>query len=189
MARWKPGTQGRLEEAAMELFSERGFEATTVADIAERAGLTKRTFFRYFADKREVLFSGSEILRETFVKGVLDAPAEATPLDAVAAGLDASAVIFEQIPEHAGKRQALVVANPELQERELIKMARLGAAVAAALRERGVAEPAAGLAGEAGMAILRVAFERWTEDTDGQDLRVLLRESLAELRSVAAPAT
>lgn len=169
----------------MELFTERGFEDTTVADIAERAGLTKRTFFRYFADKREVLFSGSKMLEETFVKGVLGAPADTAPLDAVAAGLEASAAVFETIPDRAGKRQALLLANPELQERELIKLARLSAAVAAALRERGVAEPTAGLAAEAGMAVLRVAFERWAADPHGEDLRALLKESLSELRSVA----
>src|ERR1700744_5340820 len=128
MARWAPGSKGRLEQAAMELFEERGYEGTTVADIAERAGLTKRTFFRYFTDKREVLFSGSEILEETMIKGVLDAPAKATPLDAVAAGLDASALVFEQIPDRAGKRQALLDANPELQERERAKLASLSVA-------------------------------------------------------------
>jgi len=170
----------------MELFGERGYEGTTVADIAERAGLTKRTFFRYFADKREVLFSGSQILEETMLKGVLDAPAEATPLDAVAAGLDASAAVFERIPDRAGERQALLDANPELQERERAKLAHLAAAVAGALRERGVAEPAAGLAADAGMSILRVAFERWTADAHGQDLRQLLRDALAELKSVTA---
>ncbi|HVW45941.1 MAG TPA: TetR family transcriptional regulator [Solirubrobacterales bacterium] len=186
MARWAPGSKGRLEEAALELFSERGFEETTVADIAARAGLTKRTFFRYFADKREVLFAGSQILEDTMIKGVLDAPAEASPLDAVAAGLDASAAVFERIPDRAGRRQALVDAHPELQERERAKLARLSGAVAAALRERGVAEPAAGLAADAGMSILRVAFERWASDPQGQDLRELLRDSLAELRSVTA---
>ncbi len=147
----------------MELFEERGYEGTTVADIAERAGLTKRTFFRYFADKREVLFSGSEIFEGTVIKGVLDAPADASPLDAVAAGLDASAAVFEQIPDRAGKRQALLDANPELQERERAKLAKLSGSVAAALRERGVDEPAASLAADAGMSILRVAFERWTD--------------------------
>ncbi len=170
----------------MELFSERGYEGTTVADIAERAGLTKRTFFRYFADKREVLFSGSEILEETMLKGVLDAPAKTTPLDAVAAGLDASAEVFERIPDRAGKRQALLDANPELQERERAKLAHLAAAVAGALRERGVAEPTASIAADAGMSILRVAFECWTGDPHGQDLRQLLRDALAELRSVTA---
>jgi AcrR family transcriptional regulator len=185
MGRWPPGAQGRLEEAAMELFSERGFEATTVADIAARAGLTKRTFFRYFTDKREVLFSGAATLEETFVKGVMDAPATASPLEAIAAGLDASAVVFEQIPDRARERQAILAANPELQERELIKLAKLVGAGAEALRHRGVAEPAAGLAAEAGMAVLRISFDRWAADPHGQDLRKLLEESLTELKSVA----
>lgn len=170
----------------MELFEERGYEGTTVADIAERAGLTKRTFFRYFADKREVLFSGSEVLEESMLKAVLDAPAKATPLDAVAAGLDASAEIFERIPDRAGKRQALLDANPELQERERAKLAHLSAAVAGALRERGVAEPTASFAADAGMSILRVAFGQWVADPHGQDLRALLRGALADLKSVTA---
>jgi AcrR family transcriptional regulator len=170
----------------MELFEERGYEGTTVADIAERAGLTKRTFFRYFADKREVLFSGSEALEESMLKAVLDAPAKATPLDAVAAGLDASADMFERIPDRAGKRQALLDANPELQERERAKLAHLSAAVAGALRERGVAEPTASFAADAGMSILRVAFGQWIADPHGQDLRALLRDALAELKSVTA---
>jgi len=186
MARWEPNAEGRLRQAAMELYLERGFEQTTVADIAERAGLTSRTFFRYFTDKREVLFSGSEIFEGTVIKGVLDAPAKASPLDAVAAGLDASALVFEQIPDRAGKRQALLDANPELQERERAKLAGLSGSVAAALRERGVAEPAAGLAADAGMSVLRVAFERWTTDPHGQDLRQLLRDALAELKSLTA---
>src|SRR6202012_892571 len=97
MGRWAPGAKGRLSEAAMELFDERGFEATTVADIAERAGLTKRTFFRYFGAKREVLFSASEALRDAFVEAIGAAPAKAAPLDAIAAGLDAMADLFESI--------------------------------------------------------------------------------------------
>ena len=170
----------------MELFEERGFEATTVADIAERAGLTKRTFFRYFADKREVLFAGSSTLEKAFVDGVLAAPEDAAPLDAIAAGLEASAAIFEGVRDRARKRQAILAANAELQERELIKLARLADAGAEALRRRGVSEPAASLAAEAGMAILRVSFDRWTTGRKGQDLRKLLAESLAELKVVAA---
>ncbi len=185
MGRWAPGSKGRLEEAALDLFCERGYEETTVADIAERAGLTKRTFFRYFADKREVLFSGSQVLEETFLKGVLEAPKKAAPLDAVAAGLDASAKVFEGIPERAGRRQLLMAANPELQERELIKMAKLAAAVAGALRERGVEEPTARLAAASGMTVLGIAFERWAADPEGEDLRALLREGIADLRAVA----
>jgi AcrR family transcriptional regulator len=187
MGRWAPGAKGRLEEAAMELFDERGFEATTVADIAERAGLTKRTFFRYFSDKREVLFSGTEALRAKFVEAIAAAPADATPLDAIAAGLDAMADLFEAIGGNGPrKRQKIIAANPDLQERELIKMIGFAAAGAAALRERGVAEPAASLAAEAGIAVLRIAFEQWATGPKGQDIHKLLRDSLAELKAVAA---
>jgi AcrR family transcriptional regulator len=185
MGRWKPGAQGRLEEAAVALFAERGFEDTTVAAIAERAGLTKRTFFRYFADKREVLFSGSGYLEELFVRAVTEAPDDATPLDAIGAGLDAMGDLFEQGGDWPRRRQAIIVANPELQERELIKMARLASAGAAALRERGVAEPAASLAAQAGIAVLRIAFEQWTEGPEGQDLKQLLHDSLVALKTVA----
>ena len=169
----------------MELFEERGFEDTTVADIAQRAGLTKRTFFRYFSDKREVLFSGAAKLEEVFVAAILAAPADASPLDAVAAGLAAAADLFGQIGDRPRRRQAIIVANPDLQERELVKMVRLAAAAAEALRSRGVADPAATLAGEAGLAVLRVAFDQWAGGPAGQDLHRLLDEGLSELKSVA----
>src|ERR1700728_2373409 len=90
MSRWEPNARGRLEQAAMELYGERGFEQTTVAEIAARAGLTERTFFRHFADKREVLFAGADALRELLVDTVAKAPASATPIDAAAAGLQAA---------------------------------------------------------------------------------------------------
>jgi AcrR family transcriptional regulator len=171
----------------MELFDERGFEATTVADIAERAGLTKRTFFRHFADKREVLFSGTEPLKAKFVEAIAAAPADAAPLDAIAAGLDAMADLFAGIEgDGPRKRQAIINANPELQERELVKMIGFAAAGAAALRDRGVAEPAASLAAEAGIAVLRVAFEQWVDGPKGQDIHALIRASLGELKAVAA---
>jgi AcrR family transcriptional regulator len=186
MGRWQPDAKGRLAAAGFELFAERGFEATTVADIAARAGLTKRTFFRYFSDKREVLFAGSEELEELFVKAVAAAPPDDCPLDAIAAGLDAMVSLFAEGGDFPRRRQAIIAANPELQERELIKLARLAAAGAAALRERGVTEPGAGLAAQAGIAVLRTAFETWTEGPKGQDIHKLLHDSLAELRVVAA---
>jgi AcrR family transcriptional regulator len=185
MGRWAPDAKGRLAVAAMELFDERGFEATTVADIAERAGLTKRTFFRYFGDKREVLFSGTEVLIEKFVAAIAAAPADDCPLDAVAAGLDAMADVFVEMGAGPRRRQAIIAANPELQERELIKLNGYAVAAAGALRERGVAEPGATLAAEAGMAVLRVAFEEWTSGPEGQDLHALLAHGLTELKSVA----
>jgi AcrR family transcriptional regulator len=171
----------------MELFDERGFEATTVADIAERAGLTKRTFFRYFGDKREVLFSGSKALEAKFVEAIATAPTDAAPLAAIAHGLDAMADLFETLGgDRPRKRQAIIAANPDLQERELIKLIGFAAAAAAALRDRGVAEPTASLASEAGIAVLRIAFEQWATGPKGQDLHKLLRTSLAELKAVAA---
>ncbi|MBN9623559.1 MAG: TetR family transcriptional regulator, partial [Actinobacteria bacterium] len=186
--RWAPDARGRLAAAAMELFEERGYEDTTVADIAARAGLTKRTFFRYFADKREVLFSGTEVLREKFVAGIAAAPADDCPLDAIAAGLEAMADLFDEFGEHPHKRQAIIAANPELQERELIKLSAYAAAAAGALRERGVAEPGASLAAEAGLAVFRIAFEQWTSGPERQDLHQLIRDALAELKAVTVPA-
>jgi AcrR family transcriptional regulator len=124
MARWQPDARGRLEEAALSLYGERGFDSTTVAEIAEHAGLTKRTFFRYLADKREVLFWGSQALEELFVTEVAAAPESASPLEAVAAALDAAAAMFEQRRERAARRQQIIAAHPELQERELISRVR-----------------------------------------------------------------
>jgi AcrR family transcriptional regulator len=186
MGRWEPDALGRLQEAALALYGERGFDNTTVAEIAERAGLTKRTFFRYFADKREVLFAGSKALEELFVAEVGAAPALAAPLDAVAYALHSVATMFEQRRAFAVRRQQIIAANPELQERELIKLASLAAAVAEALRRRGVGDPAAILTAEAGMTVFRVAFERWVGQPDVLEFPLVIRESLDELRAVTA---
>jgi AcrR family transcriptional regulator len=186
MARWEPDARGRLERAALELYGERGFDQVTVAEIAERAGLTERTFFRHFADKREVLFWGEGALHELFVHSVVGAPGSAAPIDAVAAALDAASMIFEGRREQARKRRAVIAANAGLQERELIKLASLASAMADALRRRGVTDPAASLTAEAGVAVFKVAFERWLDDTEDRDLSQLIRESLDELKAVAA---
>ena len=183
MGRWEPDAAGRLREAALELFEERGFEQTTVAEIAARAGLTERTFFRHFADKREVLFRGSEGLRDALVGAIDGAPKSAGPLDAVTAALEASGQVFDK--ELSRRRRAVILANPELQERELIKLATLAAALAEALRRRGVAGPIAGLAAETGMAAFRVTFERWVTDDAGRPWTHHLRETLAELAELA----
>jgi AcrR family transcriptional regulator len=188
MSRWQPQARDRLERAALELFVERGFEQTTVAEIAGRAGLTERTFFRHFADKREVLFGGSSGLQDLLVAAVGAAPAPAAPLDAVAEALGAAAQMMQERSANARIRQDVIVANPVLQERELIKLAALAAAMADGLRRRGVPEPAASLCAEAGIAVFRVAFERWIEDTD-RDFSGLIRESLVELRALTSGAT
>jgi AcrR family transcriptional regulator len=191
MARWEPNALERLRAAALELFEERGYDRTTVGDIAARADLTERTFFRYFTDKREVLFSGSEELEKLIVAGVASAPKTMSPLEVVVEALAASSPVFEARRTHARKRQALIAAHAELRERELIKLASLAAALAGALRQRGVTEPAASLAAEAGIAVFRIAFERWIAETGQPDLPQLIRDSLAELKAVTAgqPAT
>ena len=186
MGRWKPDARGRLEQAALQLFTERGYDQTTTAEIAERAGLTERTFFRHFADKREVLFGGASSLQEIFVSHVAAAPHGTGPIDAVAAGLDAVAELLQEIPERAVSRQAVIAANQELQERELIKLATLAAAAAAALRARGVAEPAASLTAQAGIGVFKVAFERWVGEANRRKLAEVIHESLRELRNLSA---
>jgi AcrR family transcriptional regulator len=186
MSRWEPDARGRLERAAMELFLERGFEQTTVTEIASRAGLTQRTFFRHFADKREVLFAGSAALQELLVTTLAGAPDSAAPIDAVAAALGAAGAVLQERREYSRQRQAVIAANPELQERELIKLASLSTALAAALRDRGVADPAASLAAETGIAVFRIAIERWQNETGGRDLPQLIRESLGALKAMTA---
>jgi len=186
MVRWQPDSRGRLEQAALALYGERGFENTTVAQIAERAGLTERTFFRHFADKREVLFGGAGALQELLVNAVVGAPADRAPLEAVAAALEAAGALLQERRESARLRQAVIAANTELQERELVKLASLASALADALRRRGATGPAATLTAEAGIAVFKVAFERWVAERNSNDLPHLIRASLDELKAVTA---
>ncbi|WP_327237799.1 TetR/AcrR family transcriptional regulator [Streptomyces sp. NBC_01317] len=183
MSRWEPDARGRLERAALELYSERGFEQTTAAQIAERAGLSERTFFRHYADKREVLFGGAQLLEGAFVETLAAAPAAVGPIDAMALTLEAVSEFFADRHEFARRRQAVIAANVELQERELIKLASLTAALATTLRGRGVGEAAASLVAEVGVAVFKVGFERWVRD-GSRSLASLLREALLELRVV-----
>jgi AcrR family transcriptional regulator len=187
MGRWAPDARGRLERAALELYGENGFDSTTVAEIAERAGLTERTFFRHFADKREVLFFGVAALQAFLVNEVDNAPASAAPLEVITGALDASAAaFFEERRDFARQRQAIIAANAELQERELIKLAALSAALADALRRRRVSDPAASLAAEAGIAVLRIAFGAWADDDSKLTLSEHIRAAADELRAVTS---
>src|SRR5271155_1047502 len=179
LGRWEPDSRGRLQEAALALYSERGFDQTTAAEIAARAGVTERTFFRHFTDKREVVFGGSKLLQERILSGGAGAPPGHTALEAVALGLDAAAALLgEARRDLVAQRQAVIAANPELRERELAKLADYAAAVAATLRQRGASEPQATFAAEAGMTVLRVAIGQWASGDDGRDLAAIMRDSV-----------
>ncbi|WNF00840.1 TetR family transcriptional regulator [Streptomyces luomodiensis] len=186
MGRWKPGAGDRLREAALSLYLERGFEQTMVADIAERAGVTARTFFRHFADKREVLFADSSDLEEKALAALEGLPATTSALDAVAAVLDTVARMVGGDREAARKRQTVIMANADLRERELIKLTSLSAALADRLRQRGIGDIEASLAAETSIAVFRVAFSRWVTATDDHDLQGIIRETLDQLRTLAA---
>ncbi|WP_020203429.1 TetR family transcriptional regulator [Cupriavidus sp. WS] len=187
MGRWEPDAESRFRAAAIELFGEIGYEQTTVAAIAERAGLTARTFFRYFADKREVLFNGSERLQQSMAEALAQAPAEASALDAVAAALTKAGDFFDdERRPFARLRSTVIAANADLRERELSKLARLSAALAQALRERGVGEPDATLAAEAGIAVFRIAFAQWVGESERRGYGEIVNESLARLRALVA---
>ena len=186
MVRWEPGARERLQEAALDLSASRGFEETTAADIAEAAGLTERTFFRHFADKREVLFDGQELLRQAFLDGVAAAPPAASALETVAFALQAATSFFpDERRPHARLRQSVVVAHPGLQERELLKMAALADGVAGALRARGVTEPQATLAAETGVTVFGVAFRRWVADDEERPLAEIEVATWEDLRALS----
>ncbi|MEU6388452.1 TetR family transcriptional regulator [Streptomyces sp. NPDC046939] len=186
MSRWEPNARGRLERAALDLYREHGFEQTTAAQIAERAGLTERTFFRHYADKREVLFGGASVMEEFFVETLTGAPETAGPLDAIAATLHAAGALFEGRYEFARQRQEIIMASPELRERELNKLASLSRAVADTLERRGVPADAAHLAAEVGTAVFKVGFERWIGSDGTRPLEDFLGEALRELRALTA---
>ena len=173
-----------MERAALELYLERGYDHTTVAEIAQRAGLTERTFFRHFADKREVLFRG-EVLARAIVAVLKDVPPSVAPLDAVGTALESQSEFFDQRRPYSKNRQAVIDANPALQERELIKLDSMATMIAAAMRDRGVTESAATLTAQAGVAVFKVAFQRWSDDPSNQVLAVHIRATLAELKAVA----
>lgn len=183
MARWEAGAEARLTQAAYELYFERGFDDVTVAEIAARAGLTKRTFFRYFADKREVLFSGAPGFQDTVVGAVVDAPREVAPVDVVVTALTAGGTALTELGEGARARQRLIETSTDLQEREMIKMAALTAAISDALQRRDVPESVASLTAQAGVAVFRTAFERWAGQEGPVDFSLLMDEALDDLRT------
>ncbi len=184
MSRWAPNARERLETAALDLFVENGYEETTVAQIAERAGLNRATFFRHFADKREVLFGGEDVLAGLFAEGIRAAAPAATPLECLRAALAAVEVVMTPHRRAtAAQRVAVLASASELQERGLLKHARTGQSITAALRERGVDELTARLSAEVGLLAFSVAFGRWMKANDGQPFAPLAAAALSDLQA------
>jgi AcrR family transcriptional regulator len=189
MVRWEPGTRERLQAAALELFLTRGYEQVTAAEIAQAVGVTERTFFRNFSDKREVLFHGQEQFLRVFVDSVNDAPADASPLELVTAVLHGVASFFpDERRPYSRLRQTVIDQNPALQERELLKLAGVAATVAAAMRARGIAEPGATLAAQSAASVFGIAFTQWIGAGETRSLEDIASDVLRELRSLTGAA-
>jgi AcrR family transcriptional regulator len=187
VGRWEPNARERLERAALALFAEHGYDDTTVAEIADRAGLTKSTFFRHYADKREVLFGGQDLLLELFSNAIKSAPPSATTGTCIAAALGAAAIAFtDERHDLAEQRRAVIAANPELHERELLKRARLSTAMTSALRARGTDETTARLAAEIGMLAFSGAYARWAAADNRQSFAEIADATLRDLQARAA---
>jgi AcrR family transcriptional regulator len=190
MVRWEPGAKERLQAAALELFAARGFEETTAAEIAQSVGLTERTFFRHFSDKREVLFHGQRQYLQAFADGADAAPPDASPLEVIAAALHGAASLFpDERRPYARMRQSVIDQNPPLLEREQHKSAELAANLAAALRARGTGEPAATLAAQSGATVFGIAFAQWICEGETRSLAEIASETLRELLHLTSAAT
>jgi AcrR family transcriptional regulator len=188
MSRWEPNARGRLEEAAYELFLGRGYDQTTVADIAKRAGLTERTFFRHYADKREVLFGGAGALHDELLRALDEVSPELPPIEAVRIAVETISALMHGRRQLARERRRIIAAHPDLRERDLNKRSSLTGALEAGLRRRGVAESAASLAAEMGIAVFYSGFDRWLDDPAERELTEIVHERFDELKAVAAGA-
>jgi AcrR family transcriptional regulator len=190
MVRWEPGARERLQGAALELFATRGFEQVTAAEIAQSVGLTERTFFRHFSDKREVLFYGQEQFLQAFIDGLNAAPPDASPLEVIASALNAAGSFFpDERRPYSRTRQSVIDQNPALQERELHKLAGLATTVAEALRARGIREPAATLAAQSGSTVFGIAFAQWIREGETRSLPDISSDVLHELFNLTGAAS
>jgi AcrR family transcriptional regulator len=190
MPRWKPDARQRLVVEALSLFAEQGYDATTVAQISERAGLTRSTFFRHFADKREILTAGQKVLSRLLTEGIDAAPPDATPMTAVAAGLERASGEMTSFNRELGPLlQAAVEANEELRDREAMKSIGMATAMVDALRRRNVPEATAQVAAELGVLAFKLGYTRWADpahDQDPGELAAHTRAAFDELRAAAA---
>ena len=187
VARWDPESEERLRTAAIELFLERGYDSVTVTQIADRAGLTRRTFSRYFADKRDVLFAGSEQLPRLLSESLRDVDPAVPPFQAMIQALtDVAAVLGDRVAALAPQRRAVIAASTELQERGHAKFADVATALAAVLRGRGADDSSAQLFADVGVAIFRRGFDQWADAPGDADLASRIREAATQLSTAAA---
>ncbi|BBY26863.1 TetR family transcriptional regulator [Mycolicibacterium sediminis] len=186
VVRWVPGTPERLQDAALELFAARGYEQTTATEIAAAVGLTERTFFRHFSDKREVLFHGQQTLTDAFLAGLDDAPPDAAPIEFAVSALRSSSAFFDDARRsHSRLRQSVIDDNPALREREALKLVGLGRALGDALRDRGVDGMAAEVAAQIAVMAFGIAFAQWIADGEERSFEDI---ALAVVREVGAVA-
>ena len=185
MVRWEPGTRERLQDAALELFAARGYEQTTATEIAQAVGLTERTFFRHFADKREVLFHGQQTLTDAFLAGLDDASPDASPIELAVSALRSSASFFDdERRPHSRLRQSVIDANPALQEREALKLVGLGQALGDALRDRGVADMTAEVAAQIAVMAFGIAFAHWIAEGEQRSFGAIAMDVVREVVAV-----
>ncbi|WP_028975064.1 TetR/AcrR family transcriptional regulator [Spirochaeta cellobiosiphila] len=184
MSRWEPDGKGRLAQAALKLYQEQGYEQTTVTEIAERAGLTERTFFRHFQDKREVLFGLQDELLNICLKEIDLAPKEITPIELIMLALESLIPFLQEQNEIIKQRQVVIAANPPLQERDLLKLEKFASALAAALMDRGLTALVANLAASTGIMIFKSAYNRWIFEEEDTELSKLIQEAFDELNYI-----
>ncbi|MCS7480365.1 TetR/AcrR family transcriptional regulator [Umezawaea endophytica] len=186
MGRWQPGARERLEQAALDLFLEHGFTETTVPQITARAGLTTRTFFRHFADKREVLFAGEESVPDQVTRFMAEAPPSLGPMDLITEGLAPTATeIFKgRDLTYLLRRRAAIDAEPALRERELRKFSLMAEALEQGFRTRGADDLTARLAAEIAMTTFRIAVTRWLDHHGDPDLPTTITQTLTAMRNL-----
>jgi AcrR family transcriptional regulator len=187
VSRWAPDARERLTDAALDLFAENGYQETTVAQIADRAGLNRATFFRHFSDKREVLFGGEEVLTGLFADGIRGASPEATVTECLQAAFAAADVAMTpRQRSRAAQRVRVAAANSEVQERGLLKHARIARSISAALRMRGADELTARLGAEVGMLAFSLAVERWLKAANDEPFSLHAAAALSDLQTRVA---
>jgi AcrR family transcriptional regulator len=190
MSRWQPDARGRLERAALELFARQGFAETTVPEITAEAGLTTRTFFRHFADKREVLFAAEAGLPPFIAQLMAEAPAELDPYDTLTHSLETvAATRFDGLLDFLIARRAVIRSDAGLRERELRKQEVLAEAIKQGFLDRGVDEVTSALVGRMAAVVFNVSLDRWLDLGGTRTLLDLMREHLAVTRATFGEAS